>query len=75
MALAGGVSGSEALHNIIDQVHRYLEEDGYIILEHGFNQATEIQQKLTSSSFADVASYKDLNEIDRVTIAKKMLIK
>ena len=75
MALVGGASGSEALHNIIDQVHRYLEEDGYILLEHGFNQATEIQQKLTSSSFAEVASYKDLNEIDRETIAKKIHIK
>ena len=72
IALVAGISGSEALNQIIDQAHHHLEQDGYILLEHGFNQATEIRQKLTRSSFSNVASYKDLNEIDRVTIAEKI---
>ena len=72
IALIAGISGFEALNQIIDQAHHYLEQDGYILLEHGFNQAIEIRQKLTRSSFSNVASYKDLNEIDRVTIAEKI---
>ncbi len=74
MALVAGVTGYEALHKIIDEAHQFLQEDGYIILEHGFNQVANIKRKLENSSFCGVTSHKDLNEIDRITIAKKLQV-
>ena len=74
MALVAGISGYEALFRIISEAHRHLNENGYIILEHGFDQATEIKRRLATSFYYDVTSYKDLNEIDRVTIAKRIQV-
>ena len=74
MALVAGMSGYEALFRIIGEAHHHLKKNGYLILEHGFDQIAEIKRKLVSSSFYDVTSYKDLNEIDRITIARKSQI-
>ena len=43
---------------------------GYILLESGINQASNISQLLNNAGFIDIRIYNDLNSIERVIIAQ-----
>lgn len=69
-ALASGQDGLRALTAIITDAGRYLEDSGWLFLEHGYNQAAAVRALLADAGFADIASWKDIAGIERVSGAR-----
>ena len=66
-ALASGRNGLHALTAIITGAGRYLEDGGWLFLEHGYDQATAVRSMLADAGFAHIASWKDIAGIERVS--------
>lgn len=69
-ALASGRDGLRALTAIIAGAGRYLEDGGWLFLEHGYNQAASVRGLLADAGFADIASWKDIAGIERVSAGR-----
>ncbi len=67
MALVSGADGLDDIRQIIAQAPSCLKAGGWLLLEHGFDQAAAVQQCLTQTGFVQVQSRKDLAGIDRCT--------
>ncbi len=67
-ALEGGFAD---IRNIIETAPSYLKNNGYLIIEHGYNQADEVASIFHANDFVDVALFKDINDLPRCTLAKK----
>ncbi len=73
-ALASGADGLDDIRRIIDNCLLYLNPQGWLILEHGYNQAITVSDLMSAAGLVDVATIKDLSGNDRVTIGKNPLI-
>ncbi|MBF7072564.1 peptide chain release factor N(5)-glutamine methyltransferase [Glaciecola sp. MH2013] len=69
-ALVSGVDGLEDIRHIIGKAHNYLNSNGYLLIEHGFEQSADIQALLASAGYTSIESKKDLNGLDRVTLGQ-----
>lgn len=64
------VSGNDGLHDIrhiITRAAHYLEPHGWILLEHGYNQAAQVRKLLLQAGFKKIFSAIDLAGIERVS--------
>ena len=68
-ALVSGNDGLEDIRLIISQSPQFLNKNGLLLLEHGFDQKDRII-KLLEGSFKNIKAFKDLNGIDRAIIAE-----
>ena len=66
IALDGGNDGLEFYKRISKQVDNYLSDNGYLVLEIGYDQGKEVCELFDDSNF-----YKDLNNNDRCVIYQK----
>jgi release factor glutamine methyltransferase len=66
-ALFAGASGMEALQIIVREAPRFLQPGGWLVLEHGWQQAQSVRSLLESAGFSSVASHADLGGHERVT--------
>jgi release factor glutamine methyltransferase len=64
-ALTSGPDGLNDLRHIINQAPVHLKTGGWLLLEHGFDQADPVRQLLRNSGFASVQSRNDLAGIVR----------
>ncbi len=64
-ALTAGADGLADLRQIIAQAPAHLYAGGWLLLEHGFEQASAVRELLTLAGFASVQSKRDLNGIER----------
>jgi release factor glutamine methyltransferase len=69
-ALASGADGLDAIRTIITQAPQHLNPHGWLMLEHGYNQATSVAALLKQASFSEISHVQDLAGINRVTIGK-----
>lgn len=69
-ALVAGVDGLDAIRSIIQQAPAYLKEQGCLVLEHGYNQATSVRNLLQERGFVFIETYLDLAGCDRFTVGK-----
>ncbi len=69
-ALVAGKDGLDDIRQIICQASRQLNPDGYLLIEHGYDQATAVQQLMSAAGLVNVQSRKDLAGINRVTMAQ-----
>ena len=67
MALASGQDGLSAIRTIIQGAHEYLNPNGHLVLEHGFDQAEAVRTLLEKAGFQDIETRHDLADIDRAT--------
>jgi release factor glutamine methyltransferase len=67
MALTDQSDGLSALRAIIGGAARHLEQDGWLLLEHGYDQAAQVRDLLEAHGYADVQSWQDLAGIERVS--------
>jgi release factor glutamine methyltransferase len=70
LALFASDHGFAALQIIINQASRHLRDGGWLVLEHGWQQATKVKEMLESQGFDVVASHTDLAGHPRVTEAR-----
>lgn len=69
-ALASGHDGLEAIRVIIDQAPGHLQPDGWLMLEHGHDQAHAVRGLMQQTGFEQVSSIRDLPGIERVTLGQ-----
>ena len=64
-ALAAGADGLDDLRQIIPQSIPYLKPGGWLLLEHGYDQAQAVRALLDAAGFLQVQSRQDLAGIER----------
>jgi release factor glutamine methyltransferase len=64
-ALASGADGLDDIRTIIQQAPAHLHASGWLLLEHGYDQATAVRSLLAEADFAHVQSRRDLAGIER----------
>ena len=66
-ALTDFADGLSALRIIIDGAQARLEKGGWLLLEHGYDQAEAVRALLLKRGYLDVQSWRDLGDIERVS--------
>ncbi|MFJ9451779.1 MULTISPECIES: peptide chain release factor N(5)-glutamine methyltransferase [unclassified Herbaspirillum] len=66
-ALTDHADGLSALRIIIDGAATYLKADGWLLMEHGYDQSEAVRKLLEQRGFAEVQSWRDLAGIERVS--------
>lgn len=69
-ALVSGIDGLDDIREIIVQAPNYLTTDGWLLLEHGFDQAHAVRQLLAGAGFIDVYSRRDLSGHERISLGR-----
>ena len=64
-ALTAGADGLDDIRQIIDRSRDHLAEGGWLLLEHGYDQAGAVRQLMTAAGFDRVQSRNDLAQIER----------
>jgi release factor glutamine methyltransferase len=64
-ALTAGDDGLDDIRTIIDQAKTRLQTGGWLLLEHGYDQAVDVRALLEAAGFANVQSRQDLAGIER----------
>lgn len=64
-ALASGADGLDDIRHIVAQAGTHLEAGGWLLLEHGYDQAAQVRELLRQSGFSGVFSARDLSGIER----------
>jgi len=67
MALAAGIDGLSDLQRIVAQAPRHLRPGGWLLLEHGFDQAVACASLLEAAGLLDVFNAPDLAGVPRVS--------
>lgn len=66
-ALAAGADGLADIRVIVAGARAHLEPGGWLLLEHGYDQAARCRALLAQAGFSDVRSWYDLARIERVS--------
>lgn len=69
-ALSSGSDGLDAIREIVAGAPRHLLADGWLLLEHGWNQGEAIRGLLTQAGFGEVSTAQDLEGRERVTLGR-----
>lgn len=69
-ALASGEDGLDDIRMITQQARNYLKPQGWIMLEHGYDQGKQVPALLKECGFTAVTLKQDLTGNDRMTIAQ-----
>lgn len=64
-ALASGTDGLDDIRTIITQAHQHLLPEGWLLLEHGYDQAAAVRALLVAAGLQQVQSRRDLAGIER----------
>lgn len=67
LALASGADGLEAMRIIVRGARNHLFSDGWLLLEHGHDQAPPVRELLRSSGFTGICTREDLAGLPRCT--------
>lgn len=67
LALNGGKDGLESINRIVRQAPAHLNPGGWLLVEHGYDQAEAVRALFTQSGFTEVQSHRDYAGIERVT--------
>jgi release factor glutamine methyltransferase len=65
-AVAGG-DGLACIRLIIDGARRHLAQGGWLLIEHGYDQAVKVRELMTAAGFSEVGSWRDGAAIERVS--------
>ncbi|PKF60356.1 peptide chain release factor N(5)-glutamine methyltransferase [Psychromonas sp. psych-6C06] len=74
-ALVSAENGLADIRLIAEQAIRYLNDNGYLLIEHGFEQGSAVRDIFTSLDYHNINTIKDYGDNDRVTVATYKSIK
>ena len=69
-ALVAGTDGLDDLRVIITQAPQHLEAGGWLMLEHGYDQAQAVRDLLVAQGFVEVHSRMDLGGHQRISLGR-----
>jgi release factor glutamine methyltransferase len=69
-ALASGKDGLDDIRHIIQEAPSHLNRNGWLMLEHGFDQAEKVAELLTLHGFEQISHATDLSGTLRVTLGR-----
>jgi len=69
-ALVAGFDGLDDIRHIVANAPRHMHPSGWLLLEHGYDQAAAVRALLSNVGFADVGSRKDLAGHERVSLGR-----
>ena len=69
-ALVAGADGLDDIRQIVDQAPRHLGAGGWLLLEHGYDQAELVRGLLSAAGFAAVESRRDLGGHERISLGQ-----
>ncbi len=70
-ALASGADGLHDIRAIIEQAPAHLQPGGWLLLEHGYDQAEAVRELFRQTGWLNVQSRRDLAGIERCTGAQR----
>lgn len=69
-ALVAGSDGLDDIREIARLAPQHLEAGGWLLLEHGYDQAAAVRDLLLQNAFVDVESRRDLGGHERITLGR-----
>lgn len=69
-ALCSGADGLDDIRLIAEQAQTYLKPQGWLMFEHGANQATACRDLLRQHGYAQISTKRDLAGLERLTMAQ-----
>ena len=69
-ALASGEDGLDAIRVIISKATEHLKPEGYLLLEHGYNQGSAVRKLMHAASLNEIETRTDLAGHERVTMGR-----
>ncbi|SDP10115.1 peptide chain release factor N(5)-glutamine methyltransferase [Pseudomonas jinjuensis] len=69
-ALVSGRDGLDDIRLIVDQAPNHLEPEGWLMLEHGYDQAAAVRDLLLGRGFTAVESRRDLGGHERISLGR-----
>lgn len=69
-ALAAGADGLDDLRRIVSGAVDFLAPQGWLMVEHGYDQAEAVRSLMDAAGYIDVASWQDLAGIERATVGR-----
>ena len=73
IALNGGEDGLDAYKQIAKNSKKFLNNDGYVCLEIGFNQKNDVSRIFALNKFKKIYELKDLSNRDRLLVFKNKI--
>lgn len=70
-ALTSGTDGLDDLRLIIEQAHPFLKQQGWLMVEHGYNQAKDVAKLFGLNQFQNIETIIDYGQNPRITIGQK----
>jgi release factor glutamine methyltransferase len=70
-ALVSGIDGLDALRVIVGSAGPYLAPGGWLVVEHGYDQAEAVRRLFEDSGFEALESHRDLCGIHRVAAGRR----
>ena len=71
-ALTAGKDGLEDLRIIIEQACSFLQNNGWLMVEHGYNQADKVQALFELHGYQQIETIQDYAHNPRITIGQKV---
>ena len=69
-ALVAGTDGLDDLREIVAQAPQHLNAGGWLMLEHGYDQAAAVRDLLLAAGLEQIESRKDLGAHERITLGR-----
>jgi len=70
LALTPGKTGLESIEKIVAGAPQHLNPGGYLIFEHGYDQAEAVEALLTTTGFTNIQNLLDDNQLPRVSLGQ-----
>lgn len=70
-ALISGADGLDDIRKITQQAHNFLQHNGWLIIEHGYNQAAAVQQLFRQNGYIHINTRHDYGGNPRITLGQK----
>jgi len=72
-ALVSGNDGLDAIRQIVVQAATCLKQQGWLLVEHGFDQSERVQQLFAAAGFEQISAHQDFGGQDRAVIGQLTL--
>jgi len=70
-ALASGSDGLDAIRAIVGSAPAHLLADGWLMIEHGWEQGADVRALFEAADFVEVATHRDIEARERATCGRR----